>query len=280
MNLLTFDIEEWFHCDFISGDQNWDNYEVRILKNTDYILDVLSNNNRKSTFFILGWIAKKYPQVVKKIQKEGHEIGCHSMQHRLVHTLTPKEFRNDTYEAIQTIASVTGTEIEMYRAPAFSITKNTPWAFETLIDLGIKIDASIFPAHHDYGGFPHFGTAEPTKIEVNGSYIKEFPMSLQTVLNKPFVFSGGGFFRLFPYSLIKKWTKSSSYVMTYFHPRDFDHGQQVLEHLPLMRKFKSYYGLKGAGIKFEKFVEDFETTSILNASSFIDWDKTKVIKID
>jgi len=275
MKILTFDIEEWFHCDFISSDKNWSNYEVRIHKSTDFILDVLSKDNRKATFFILGWIAEKYPEIVKKIYAEGHEIGCHSMKHELVHRMTPNQFREDTNRALNEIEQIVGEKIIMYRAPAFSITKETPWAFEILNELGITHDASIFPSKHDYGGFPEFGNSEPSIIETNGIQIKEFPMNTYKFLNKSIVFSGGGFFRLFPYYLIKKWTSDSDYVMTYFHPRDFDKGQPMLQHLPLLRKFKSYYGLKGSVPKFKKYISDFNTTSILNVSKGFDWPSAK-----
>lgn len=275
MNILTFDIEEWFHCDFISGDENWSNYEVRIHKNTDFILNTLSNYNRKATFFILGWIAEKYPEIVMKIHNEGHEIGCHSMKHELVHRFSPKQFRKDTQNALTVIEQVIGEKVIMYRAPAFSFTKDTPWAFEILNELGITHDASIFPAKHDYGGFPDFGNSEPSIIETKGIFIKEFPMNIRRVLIKSIVFSGGGFFRLFPYSMIKKWTIDSDYVMTYFHPRDFDKDQPMLKHLPLMRKFKSYYGLKHSSTKFDRFISDFNTTSIIEVSEKYNWNNAK-----
>lgn len=275
MNILTFDIEEWFHCDFISKDNDWSNYEVRIHKSTDFILNTLSKHNRKATFFILGWIAEKYPEIVKKIYAEGHEIGCHSMKHELVHRMTPQQFREDTSSALNEIEKIIGEKVIMYRAPAFSITKQTPWAFEILNELGITHDASIFPSKHDYGGFPDFGNSVPSIIETNGISIKEFPMNIHKILNKSIIFSGGGFFRLFPYNMIKKWTIDSDYVMTYFHPRDFDKDQPVLQHLPLMRKFKSYYGIKHSGAKFDKFISDFKTTTILNASKDFDWDSVK-----
>ena len=279
MNLLTFDIEEWFHCDFISGMKNWSNYEVRIYENTDFILNTLSKYNRKATFFILGWVADKHPDIVKKIYAEGHEIGCHSMKHELVHRFNPQQFKEDTQNALTVIEQVIGEKVIMYRAPAFSITKDTPWAFEILNELGITHDASVFPAKHDYGGFPCFGNSEPTIIETNGVFIKEFPINTLKIFNQSIVFSGGGFFRLFPYYLIKKWTTESDYVMTYFHPRDFDNNQPMLQHLPLMRKFKSYYGLKGSGAKFDRYLSEFNTTSVLEVSKKFDWNNAKKIII-
>ncbi|MFV0145128.1 polysaccharide deacetylase family protein [Empedobacter falsenii] len=279
MNILTFDIEEWFHCDFITKDQQWDKFEVRIHEGTDRILDSMQKYNKKGTFFILGWIAKEYPEVVRKIKEQGHEIGCHSMWHELVHRFNKEQFYDDTKEALDYIEQAIGEKVNLYRAPAFSITEQTPWAIETLIELGFEFDASIFPAVHDYGGFPNFGVPEPSILVCNGMRLKEFPMNIQKVMGKNVVFSGGGFFRLFPYTLIKHWTKKSDYVMTYFHPRDFDADQPVLEHLPWNRKFKSYVGLKTCHKKFENFLTDFDGMSIAEADKLIDWSKVNVIKI-
>lgn len=279
MNVLTFDIEEWFHCDFISDSSGWKNYETRIYKSVDLILDHLAEKKLKGTFLILGWIAERYPDVVRKIYDMGHEVGCHSYYHNLVHKMTRAEFYNDTEKAIKIIEDIIGQKIIIYRAPAFSITEKTPWAFEVLAELGIEYDCSVFPSAHDYGGFPSFGESKPTIINVNGIHIKEFPMNTVRIFNKDIVFSGGGFFRLFPYHLIKKWTNGSSYVMSYIHPRDFDFRQPVLSHLPLMRKFKSYYGLKGSFPKYKRWTADFETLSLLEASALVDWNKTKIITV-
>lgn len=279
MNILTFDIEEWFHCDFISDHETWSKYETRIHQSTDKILDLLDKKQRKGTFFVLGWIAKEYPEVIKSIHEKGHEIACHSMYHKLVHQMSPVEFKNDVQNALNIIEDTIGEKVKIYRAPGFSITKNTPWAFEILNQLGIEIDCSVFPAKHDYGGFPDFGKSEPTRFQYNGIEIKEFPMNIHSFLSKNIVFSGGGFFRLFPYSLIRKWTQEADYVMSYFHPRDFDAGQPMLPQLPLMRKFKSYYGLKGSFTKFEKWIANFETLSLLEANKQIDWEQTKIISL-
>lgn len=271
MNILTFDIEEWFHCDFYTKDLNQCKHEVRIFKNMDFILQSLSKSNKKATFFILGWIAEKYPEIVKNILNEGHEIGCHSMQHDLVYRMTPPEFRADTKMALNRIEQISGEKIVLYRAPAFSITNETPWAFEILLECGITHDASVFPGRRDFGGFPELGISKPVLLEINGQLLKEFPMSLMNIGLAKLAFSGGGYFRLLPYDLIRILVSNSDYVMTYFHPRDFDKDQPILEHLSKLRKFKSYYGLSNAGSKFEKLLFDFDTQTLLNASNKIDW---------
>jgi peptidoglycan-N-acetylglucosamine deacetylase len=279
MNILTFDIEEWFHCDFISDSSTWSGYEVRIHKSTDLILEALSIKKVKGTFFILGWIAEKYPEVVRKILAAGHEIACHSYLHTLVHTMDYQSFRKDTEHALALLEDISGVKIKTYRAPGFSITENNTWAFEILAELGIENDCSVFPAMHDYGGFPSFGDCTPSIIEIKGYKLREFPMNTYPFFNHEIVFSGGGFFRLMPYPLIRHWAKKSDYVMSYFHPRDFDYKQPRLSHLPLLRKFKSYVGLKGAFPKFLNWLNDFQVISINEASAQIDWTKVKTVKL-
>jgi peptidoglycan-N-acetylglucosamine deacetylase len=277
MNILTFDIEEWFHCDFISDSSTWNNYEVRIHRNTDLILETLDIHRITGTFFILGWIAERYPEVVTKISGLGHEIACHSYMHELVYQMNPESFKKDTESCLKLLEDITGKKVDTYRAPGFSITEKNMWAFRILVELGIKNDSSVFPGKHDYGGFPSFGEFVPTGIVVDGKLLKEFPLSKVSVFNKNIVFSGGGYFRLFPYSLIKSWVNDSDYMMSYFHPRDFDFDQPRLSHLPALRRFKSYIGLKNAYPKFQKFITEFQMMSICQASHEIDWGKVKII---
>lgn len=278
MNILTFDIEDWYNCDFISGDFNWDKYEVRIYEGIDRILEELDRRKIKGTFFCLGWIAEKHPDVVRRIDIHGHHIGCHSYQHELAFRLDDKGFRKDTEKSKKLLEDLIGREVDAYRAPGFSITKNNTWAFEVLSELGFLYDCSIFPSDHDYGGFPSFGASDPVLLRLrNGSTLKEFPINLKNFLGKDFVFSGGGFFRLFPYWLIRTWSQQTSYVMTYFHTRDFDPNQPMLSNLPLARKFKSYVGLKGAFSKFQHYLDDFEFINILQANDLTEWNTKRYI---
>lgn len=280
MKIITFDIEEWFHSDFISDPSTWHNYEVRIHRATDKILQILDDRKIKATFFILGWISEKYPEVIKKIHSAGQEIACHSQMHDLVYRMDPEAFRNDTYRSIKLLEDITGEKINTYRAPGFSLTEKTPWAFEILAELGIEYDCSILPSNnHDYGGFPSFGECLPSIIEINGYTIKEFPINTVSIMGKQIIFSGGGFFRLFPYFLIQKWTKQSDYVISYFHPRDFDFEQPMLPQLPLIRKFKSYVGLKKAYPKLVRWLSDFDMMSVGEASQLIDWSIAKRISL-
>ena len=279
IRILTFDIEEWFHCDHISKNVDWERYEVRVLKSTDKILNSLKRHNQKATFFCLGWVARKHPRLVKMIRDAGHEIGCHSDKHELLTRLNIDEFRIDTADALKCIEDITGEKVKIYRAPAFSITRENAWVFEVLLENNIEVDCSIFPAKHDYGGFESFGSSLPVNILVNGSLMKEFPINTISFLGKPFVFSGGGFFRFFPYWFIRYQMLKNDYVITYFHPRDFDPDLPAMNQLPKMRKFKSYYGLEKSFSKFEKLLSEFSFITVGDAVSQIDWASTGIIKL-
>ncbi|MEI7897433.1 MAG: polysaccharide deacetylase family protein [bacterium] len=282
MNILTFDIEEWFHLleiDSTKYPENWDKYPSRIHENLGRILDFLDEADQKATFFCLGWIAHKYPDEIKEIAKRGHEIGSHSYHHRLVYEIGASRFKEDTKKGIDILENLTGQKVISYRAPRFSITDQCKWAFEILAENGIERDSSVFPGSRSLGGFPVFPKHGPSLIKVNGTLIKEFPISITTIMGKDLVFSGGGYFRIMPYPLIRRWTKQSEYIMTYFHPRDFDPGQPVIAGIPLQRRFQSYIGLKTAFPKFQKWLQDFEFIDLNKADKLVDWGNTPIITI-
>lgn len=282
MNVLTFDVEEWFHLldnDSTRSEEQWKKYEVRIHENIDRIFRILEETNTKATFFIIGWIAKTYPEIVKRIADK-YEIGSHTMTHQLVWQQTPKEFRQDVDSSIKLLQDLTGRSVKYFRAPGFSIRESEAWAFEILHDLGIEVDCSVFPAHHAHGGMASYGKGTPAVIDVNGKQIKEFPISTREMWGHHIIYSGGGYFRLFPYWLIKDWARQDTdYLLGYIHPRDLDAGQPMIKELPLARKFKSYVGLKGAESKLRKFLTDFSFSDVSTAISSYDWSSAKTIKL-
>lgn len=280
MHLLTFDIEDWYNCDFITPDFDWEKYEVRIYTGVERILTELEKRQIKATFFCLGWIAEHHPQVIRDIYVAGHHIGCHSYQHELSFRLDRKGFKQDTEKSKKLIEDLIGEEINAFRAPGFSISESNAWALEVLTELGFEYDCSLFPAAHDYGGFQSYGKAEPAILQLpNGATIKEFPINIHKIAGKDIVFSGGGFFRFFPYSFIKHWAKQTDYLMTYFHPRDFDPDQPVVQSLPLLRKFKSYVGLKHSFRKFQRLLDDFNFVNIIEADKQMNWQNVRVINL-
>lgn len=279
INVLTFDIEEWFHFDIESTEDTWLSYPSRIDLYLPRILDRLDELETKATFFCLGWIARNYPEVVKQIDSRGHQLACHSDKHFFVREMTPETFHEDLRQSIDSIENVTGKKINAFRAPAFSITEEATWAFEVLAKNGIEIDCSIFPTTRSFGGFPSFGEANPAIIKYKDYSIKEFPISTGTFLGKQMVFGGGGYFRLFPYWFIKREMNKLDYNMTYLHMRDFDYEQPRFNHLSAMRKFKSYYGMKNAYPKFERMLKDFKWVDVHQAAELVDWSAVKQIEL-
>jgi polysaccharide deacetylase family protein (PEP-CTERM system associated) len=282
MNLLTFDIEEWFHLldnESTKTIHEWTNYEVRIHQNMDRIFTILENNQQKATFFCLGWIAETYPEIIKEIVNRGYEIGSHTQNHQLVYEQSPKEFDNDLERSVKTLEDITGKKVKYFRAPGFSIKEENKWAFEIMVKHGIETDSSIFPAPRAHGGFPSYGESVPSILKYNGIQLKEFPINYKTLFNQQLVFSGGGYFRLFPYPLLKHWSRQSDYIMTYLHPRDFDAGQPMIKDLPLHRKFKSYVGLKGAEKKLGRWLGDFDFVDLGTAVQQIDWNMVPVVEL-
>lgn len=281
MYILTIDLEDWFHIKFhkeFNDAFRWNSFESRIKHNTSQILEILDQSKTQATFFSLGWVARKYPELIRAIRDAGHEIGSHSNVHNLASSLSKTEFEEDLRKSIDSIEQVIGEKVRLYRAPAFSIGKTNTWAFESLIEQGIEVDCSVFPSFHDFGGFPEIRQNKPFLIMSNSGSLKEFPMSQSNIFGKNLVLTGGGFFRLFPYSIIKHSMKRNGYTMTYFHPRDFDENQPILEGLSYLRKFKSYYGLKGALTKFRALIEDHDFLNVSMAEEIVDWNAVNKIR--
>ena len=282
MNILTFDLEEWFHLldhQSTKTEMEWNAFSERIRKNTDRILELLGRHQQKATFFCLGWIARKYPDVIRKITAEGHEIACHSDMHQPVYEQTPAHFREDLRSAIGSIEDACGKKVITYRAPGFSITTEVLWAFDILAESGILIDSSIFPARRTHGGFPFIDKAQPSIIHKNGIEIKEFPINTFRIAGKPIIFSGGGYFRLIPYFFIRRISEKSEYILTYFHPRDMDPGQPTIKDLPVYRKFKSSVGLNSAEKKLSHWLSEFPFINMETAVNRITWDQVPIIHL-
>ena len=184
MNILTFDIEEWFHLldnESTKTENEWTNYEVRIHENMNRIFDLLDRNKASGTFFVLGWIAEKYPEVVKEIAARGYEIGSHTHLHQLVYSQNKQQFKNDVEKSIKYLEDISQKKVRCFRAPGFSITESNIWAFEALHELGIEIDSSVFPANRSHGGFPSYGNSKPSLIKYNEVELKEMPINYATV---------------------------------------------------------------------------------------------------
>ena len=269
MNILTFDIEDWWVYEKAGlGDKA--QWRKRLDGYLDSILELLDNRGFKATFFVLGKMVECAPDVVLKIDRAGHHIGSHSYSHTFLRNFDYAQAEEDTRKGINAVEQLIGKKVTAYRAPAFSITPENKYMFEILHKCGIETDASIFPAGRAFGGFADFKSDKPVIIDYNGVKIKEFPIPMTEVMGKRIAYSGGGYFRLFPYSRIKSIISHSDYVMTYFHIKDMDAGQvrryRGLENeSATVRYFKNYYGLGQCFSKFRKLVNSFDFISLDNA---------------
>lgn len=266
MNILTFDIEDWFHLldiKNLSDPRVWEKLESRVERNTLYILDLLSKYNHKATFFVLGYIAENFPELIKEIAQRGHEIGTHSFNHPLLYNLSEKEFDYDLRCSIEVISDLVNTDVISYRAPGFSIRRSNISFLKVMREAGIRVDASIFPAKRAHGGIPGSTINVPTILNLeNGSSIVEMPMSPIDFLGQKLILTGGGYFRLTPTKIIENLAGRDSYTMWYFHPRDFDYFQPRVEGLGIIRYFKTYVGLKRSSFKFETLIKKYKFVTI------------------
>lgn len=282
LRILTFDLEEWFHLldhDATRTEAQWGSYEVRIHGNTERLLRILEDTGSRATFFVIGWIARTYPELVRKVA-ERYPIGTHTENHQLVWQQTREQFQEDVRASVCRLEDITGQKVDTFRAPGFSIRPSESWAFEVLAEEGIAVDSSIFPAHASHGGWPGFPSEKPVLVEGDGFNIKEFPITLKHLAGRSFVFSGGGYFRLCPYLLLRRWTREhQDYSISYIHPRDLDPGQPMVPGLSLARKFKSYYGLAGAEKKLRRYLAEFPSVDLRSAEQSVDWTRTEVITL-
>jgi polysaccharide deacetylase family protein (PEP-CTERM system associated) len=287
VNVLSFDLEDWFHILDISGIKGinrWSEYEPKIENITFKILDILQTGNTKATFFVLGWIAERYPNLVRRIHNEGHEVGCHGYAHQLITTLKQKEFSNDLLKARDIIGNIIGRQPLSYRGPGFSITVENEWALEIIAERGFKYDSTIYPGNHGHGGHQSF-TSSPVNVvfENSDKTLKEFPISVTRVFGKQMCFSGGGYLRLLPYFIIKKkivsFNKQKNPVMVYLHPRDFDPDTPRLK-MSFYRTLKCYINLNSTQKKFDQLLEDFDFTTLQSFCEKYNWDKQYSVKIN
>lgn len=291
MNLLTFDIEEWYLNYQKDGPKEKSAEYDRYL---DAILNKLDDRQLKATFFCVGEMGRLFPEVIRKIHVQGHEIGCHSNIHTWLNKMTETECREDTRCAVDSLEQCIGEKVKSYRAPAFSIGESNKWAFEILAEKGIVRDASVFPAARDFGGFPNFGQKTPCIVQYNGIRLKEFPICTAKLLGKEMAYSGGGYFRFFPLVFVEKEMKKSPYSMCYFHIGDLvpeSHGVMSKEAYEAyykekgtikaryIRFFKSNFGKKNAFQKMMRLLDDNSFVNLSQADQEIEWDKVPVVTI-
>ncbi len=283
-NYLTIDVEDYFHVsafETISPPKTWEEKVCRVEKNTDLILNILEEYNTKATFFILGWVAERYPQLAKKIADLGHEVASHGYLHQRVATQDRVTYREDIRKGKSILEDQIGDRVYGYRAPSYSITRETSWAFDELIEAGFEYDSSIFPMQHDFYGIPDWprflGYAikngdqwqECDSILADQVGIKELPITTLKFGQRNLPIAGGGYFRLLPY-MATKWglshinNKEQQPFVFYLHPWEFDPDQPRFKNASAKSKFRHYLNLGKTEFRFRRLLNDFSFGPIVD----------------
>ena len=266
-SIISVDVEDYFHVEAFARvvDRNsWCSFASRVERNTERILDLFDERQIKGTFFILGWVADRYPHLVRRIIERGHEPACHSYWHRLIYKLTPDEFREDTLRAKNCIEQAAGAPIYGYRAPSFSVTARSVWALDILAQLGFRYDSSVFPVKHDTYGVPD-SPRRPFRVETPFGPIVEFPMATFRFGSGPNLpVAGGGYLRMFPFSYTRvgvrrAWTEGLP-VVSYIHPWEIDPEQPRIE-ASLKSRLRHYTSLGKTETRLRKLLSLGQFTS-------------------
>jgi len=264
INAFTVDLEDYFQVSAFSGSVDrpqWASFPSRVEQNTDRVLEILAAAHCRATFFTLGWIAERFPQLIRRVSGAGHELACHSFAHRYVYDLNRQQFREDTLRAKRAIENASGVAVTGYRAPSFSITKSSDWAFEVLADLGFQFDSSVYPVRHPNYGIPE-APLTPYRIETPSGNLIEFPMPALQFGNRRAPFGGGAYLRLLPYAFTR-WAINhvnrieNRHVCVYVHPWEFDPVQPRLS-TGIAARIRHYVGLRGLTGKVRRLLADFE----------------------
>lgn len=267
-NVLTIDVEDYFHVAALSDSidvNEWATITPRVVANTQRLLDIFDKKNVKVTHFVLGWVAERFPELVKEIAARGHEVASHGYSHQLVYDQTPEIFHAETVKSKQILEEILGKSVLGYRAASYSITKKSLWALDILHELGFQYDSSIFPIRHDRYGIPD-AQQLPHKLKTpKGNYITEFPLTTSSLFGVKLPAAGGGYFRLYPYMLSKylltKVQKQQRPFVFYLHPWEIDAEQPRVEASALSR-FRHYNNLHKCESRLEKLLSDFSFTTM------------------
>lgn len=263
-NALTVDVEDYFHVSAFSKhiDRNdWDRYSCRVEANTRVLLEMFGQAGVRSTFFVLGWVAERYPDLVREIAAAGHEIACHGYSHELVYRQTPAVFRDESRRSKEILEDIAQRPVRGYRAASYSIIAESTWALDTLAELGFEYDSSIFPVHHDRYGMPD-AKREPHVLKTPaGHSLVEFPLSTFEIGSYRLPISGGGYFRLFPYgftryALRRINVKDQLPFIFYLHPWEVDPQQPRIK-ANLLSRFRHYQNLERCQQRLARLLRDF-----------------------
>ncbi len=268
VNAMSVDVEDYFQVsafDRIVSRHAWDSFDSRVVENTHRVLELFDRADVRATFFVLGWIAERFPALVREIAAAGHEVASHGYHHQLVYMLTPQQFREDVRSSKHLLEQIIGAPVIGFRAPSFSIIESTLWALDVLLEEGYMYDASIFPIHHDRYGIPDAERHVHILRRAAGTLV-EMPASTVRIGQVNLPIGGGGYFRMLPYG----WTRwgirrvnrtERQPVVFYFHPWEVDPDQPRFE-IGRTTRFRHYTGLRTTADRLRRLVGDFHFDSV------------------
>lgn len=269
VNAMTVDVEDYFHVSALSEvikRSDWDAMEYRAEQSTDRLLALFASHGVRATFFVLGWVTKRSPGLVRRIHAAGHEIACHGLTHELVYRQTPELFRGETRDSKAMLEDLIGAPVIGYRAASYSITTQSLWAIDILCELGFRYDSSIFPIAHDRYGIPGASTRPGLMHAKNGASIVEFPLSTAQLLGRRVPVAGGGYFRLLPYWFTRWGLRSinerdNQPFIFYLHPWEIDAGQPRFK-ASLLSRFRHYTNLDVCEARLTRLIGEFRFTTV------------------
>lgn len=264
-NILSVDVEDYFHPSEVQRSvdpSRWDSLPSRVSDATSDVLDLLARHHTRATFFILGWVAERHPALVRRIAAEGHEVACHSYAHALVYSLSPAEFKKDTLRAVAAISDACGLRPTAYRAPSYSITRDSAWALEILAECGFTADSSIYPVRHDRYGIPGHERGPHFLETSSGRLLEVPPATARLSASRVVPVGGGGYLRLLPYRYTAAGIRRINLIdrapaCVYFHPWEIDRNQPRLAASPLSR-LRTYLGLHAMQGKLARLISEFQ----------------------
>jgi len=275
VNIFSVDVEEYFHPSEVRKSidpSRWTSLPSRVEGSTREVLDLLDLHDVKATFFVLGWVAEHYPKLVREIAQRGHEIGCHSYSHELVFELSPAEFRQDTMRALQAIQDACGVVSKVYRAPSYSITNDSLWALEILVECGFTHDSSICPVVHDRYGIPGFGRHAQLVNTPSGSILEVPVATVKLSRSRVAPVGGGAYLRLFPYRYTAAGIRQINHTEArpaciYMHPWELDIDQPRLA-VGTISRIRTYTGLSSVAPKLGRLLKDFRFSTLTGVHPF------------
>ena len=262
-NALSVDVEDWFQVGAFEGvidKGSWDGLIHRVERNTEAVMALFAEANVNATFFTLGWVANRYPALIRRIAEAGHELASHGWDHERVFRMTPEQFESDLKHARAAIEDAAGQAVTGYRAPSFSIDMRTPWAHAILADAGYRYSSSVAPVIHDHYGWPD--APRFAFRPLTDSALIELPVTTVALRGRNFAAGGGGFFRLFPYDL-SRWAirrvngRENRPAVFYFHPWEIDPAQPRVRNAPIKSRLRHYMNLENMAPKLKKLLKDF-----------------------